>query len=546
MSSLSQRVEPDVSVGGFDLTETLPVPVLVFDDFQICRMANASARTLFGDVDLVGAVLPAVFASWPSCPRLVKAAGPLEPACSTVSHADGRLFTCQSVLLPDATVCLTLSDISIHLREAERDAQDALTGLPLRRALYDRLAEIIARSGRDGGAAAVHHIDLDRFKEVNDSLGYPIGDALLVKVAQRLRSTLREGDVLARLGGDEFVVVQFRADGPEAAQALGSRLVDLVSRTYVVEGHMVNVGGSVGIAMFPGDGGDADTLLRHADLALHKAKADGRGLARFFESSMNQRMQARRALEVDLRRALALRQFRLCFQPLVNLANNTVTGFEALLRWDHPARGQVSPADFIPLAEEIGLIVPIGEWVLRSACREAMSWPEETTVAVNISPIQFKGNKLAQTVTSALAHTGLAPERLELEITEGALLDETSLVVETLHAVRKLGVRISMDDFGTGYSSLSYLRKFPFDKIKIDQSFVKGLGGDADCDAIVRAVAKLGASLGMRTTAEGVETSDQLERVRSEGCTEVQGYYTGRPLSVADVAALLRKQTGKD
>ena len=420
--------------------------------------------------------------------------------------------------------------------------RDSLTGLVQRAALKERLTQIVAASHRTGAGAAVHFIDLDRFKAVNDTLGHAVGDALLVKVAERLRSTLREGDMAARLGGDEFVVVQVAVDRPEKAQAVATRIADLISRSYVIQGHMVNVGASIGIAMFPADGADGETLLHHADLAVYKAKADGRGQSRFFEPSMNARMQARRALEMDMRRALASRQFHLNFQPLVQLATDRISGFEALLRWSHPERGLVSPAEFIPLAEEIGLIGPIGEWVLRTACREAITWPSPATVAVNISPLQFKGGKLADTVASALAQSGLPAERLELEITEGALLDETNLVVSTLHTIRKLGVKISMDDFGTGYSSLSYLRKFPFDKIKIDQSFVRGLGSSVDCNAIVRAVAGLGASLGMRITAEGVETPDQMTRVRTEGCTEVQGYLTGRPLVAEDVAPLLQSQ----
>ena len=302
---------------------------------------------------------------------------------------------------------------------------------------------------------------------------------------------------------------------------------------------MLNVGVSVGIALAPADGRDADALLKHADLALYRAKAEGRGTYRFFEPAMNAQMQARRSLEIDLRRALALKQFDLAFQPQIQLETGQVTGFEALLRWNHPERGPVSPALFIPLAEEIGLIVGIGEWALRAACREAASWAQPAAIAVNLSPVQFRGGKLVETVMNVLAQTGLDPARLELEITEGALLENTEGVLGVLNGLRALGVKISMDDFGTGYSSLSYLQKFPFDKIKIDQSFVRGMEGNAECGAIVRAIARLGASLGMRTTAEGVETASQLDAIRAEGCTEVQGYLTGRPMPASQAAALL-------
>ena len=539
MQSLSRQVEFERHHAPTNLIEQVPAAVLAFDAALTCCFATGQARQLFASVEPVGLGMTALFAGWTHRPEI----GPA--AISVLHHTDGRVFRCEATGRTDSGVCLVLTDISAHLHEAERRAKDSLTGLILRGSLKERLAEVIALAARDGTGAAVHYIDLDRFKAVNDTLGHPIGDALLVKVAERLRSTLEEGDIAARLGGDEFVVVQSRADSPDAAQRRAARLNDLVSRTYVVQGHMVNIGASVGISLCPADGTDAETLIRHADLALYRAKGDGRGVARFFEPGMNARMQARRLLETDLRLALAMRQFRLDFQPLVTVDSNIIGGFEALIRWDHPKRGLVPPADFIPLAEEIGLITQIGEWVLRTACREAASWPTQATVAVNVSAVQFKSGKLAETVVSALAQARLPAERLELEITENALLGETNLVLKTLHAVRDLGVRVSMDDFGTGYSSLGYLRKFPFDKIKIDKSFVNGLGVSSDCDAIVRAVTSLGVSLGMRITAEGVETADQLARIRTEGCTEVQGYLTGRPLSAAEVTALLAKETAE-
>ena len=453
-------------------------------------------------------------------------------------------------------------------REAEARAErlarvDPLTGLPNRLLFRERLAEAVARAepgGGDGGSAAdaVLCLDLDRFKSVNDTLGHTVGDALLAAVAGRLRSAVRDTDTLARLGGDEFAILQAGATSssssgrqPWDAAALAERLVDLVGRAYLVESHLVNVGASVGIAVLGGDGGggraDPDRALREADLALYRAKAEGRGTFRLFEPGMGARAQARRALELDLRRALALRELELHYQPQTNLATGRISGLEALLRWCHPGRGLVPPADFVPLAEEVGLIVPFGEWVLRTACRETARWPGDFSLAVNLSPVQFASPNLVAAVTSALAASGLPARRLELEITESVLLEESEAVLATLHRLRGLGARIAMDDFGTGYSSLSYLRSFPFDKIKIDRSFVRGLsggGGAGDCAAIVRAIAGLGASFGMATTAEGVETEEQLRRIRDEGCTEAQGFLVSRPVPAGEIDALLAAVNG--
>ncbi len=423
---------------------------------------------------------------------------------------------------------------------------DALTGLVGRDELRRRIAAKLASARRGADGFAVLCIDLDRFKAVNDTLGHPVGDALLRRVSERLVKAAREEDLVARLGGDEFAIVQVGAGQPEAAEALAARLVDLVGRAYVVDGHMLNIGASIGVAIAPTDGDNPDTLLKNADLALYRAKADGRGVFRFFKPDMDAKMQARRSLEIDLRRALALKQFYLAYQPQVDAQDGRVTGFEALLRWTHAERGDVSPADFIPLAEEVGLINPIGEWVLRTACAEAARWPETVSLAVNLSPVQFRGAKLVGVVTSALAYSGLPADRLELEITEGALLENTDIVLGVLNSLRAVGVRISMDDFGTGYSSLSYLQKFPFTKIKIDQSFVRQMEDSADCSAIVRAVIALGQSLGMKTTAEGVETEAQRQRIRAEGCTEIQGYLTGRPMNAGEAAALVAHAMPQD
>ncbi len=411
---------------------------------------------------------------------------------------------------------------------------DALTDLPNRLMFHQRLTDVIGRIQRRGDALAVHCLDLDHFKGVNDTLGHPIGDELLKAVAQRLAKCLRETDMVARLGGDEFAIVQFPIRDPNEASKLANALIEVVSRPYEVHGHEFVVGASIGIALAPSDGDTPDALLRNADMALC------RGTAHFFEPEMDRRIQARRVLELDLRKAFANGEFDLYYQPLVNLKTNTVSGFEALLRWRHPERGMVAPGEFVPLTEEIGLIVPLGEWVLRQACTQAMQWPDPLKVAVNLSPAQFRNRGVVKAVLTALAYSRLPASRLELEITESVLLGESEANLATLHQLREIGVHISMDDFGTGYSSLSYLRCFPFDKIKIDRSFVSELTERPDCLAIIRAVAGLGLSLGIATTAEGIETAEQLERVRAEGCTEVQGYLFSAPRPASDLGDFIR------
>jgi diguanylate cyclase (GGDEF)-like protein len=418
---------------------------------------------------------------------------------------------------------------------------DPLTTLPNRTGFAERLARVAGgpRDGLAGRSFALLALDLDRFKIVNDTLGHAFGDALLVKAAARLRAAVQTEDLVSRLGGDEFAVVQFVGEQPEAATRLAERLLDLMSRPFLVNGQVLNLGTSIGIALYPEDGADIEALSRNADLALYRAKADGGGTYRFFESAMDTRMQRRRMLEVELRTALAMRQFRLLYQPQLSVDTEAVVGFEALIRWAHPERGLISPSEFIPLAEETGLIVPIGEWVLREACREAAGWRTEARVSVNVSPVQFRSLGLVDVVRSACAASGLDPRRLELEITEGVLMADTAGTLATLRELKAFGVAISMDDFGTGYSSLSYLRSFPFDKIKIDRSFVTDLTEAGESAAIVRAIIALGRSLGMQTTVEGVETAAQLAHVRSEGCDQVQGYLIGRPLPPEDARALL-------
>jgi len=450
-----------------------------------------------------------------------------------------------------ATLARTFNDLIAHLgmrQELERRLEhmahhDALTDLPNRLRLRQAMERELSRVQR-GECIAVLCLDLDHFKSVNDTLGHPVGDRLLETVAERLRQSVRETDVVARVGGDEFAIVQVSGDQPRGAIILADRLIAAPSKPLDLDGHQVVVGTSVGIALAPLDGLETDQLIKNADMALYRAKADGRGVFRFFEPEMDARMQSRRTLELDLRRALAEGEFELYYQPLVNVASNAISGFEALLRWNHTTRGLVPPSEFIPVAAEMGLIVPLGETILQQACLEAAGWPDDIKVAVNLSPVQFKSKTLALAVTSALASSGLSPHRLELEITEGVLLQDSEATLATLHQLRALGVRISMDDFGTGYSSLSYLRSFPFDKIKIDQSFVRGMSsGQNDSVAIIRAVTGLGRNLGMATTAEGVETLEQLGHLRQEGCTEVQGYLFSRPLPARDVLHLL--ETGR-
>jgi diguanylate cyclase (GGDEF)-like protein len=456
---------------------------------------------------------------------------------------------------------VTFEDVTEKRRNEERIAfmagHDALTGLPNRTMFQEHTEATIARLDADQ-QFAVLCLDLDHFKEVNDTLGHATGDELLRLVAGRLRHCVRDIDVIARLGGDEFAIVQASpVNGPAPAISLATRLVETIGAPYEVHGHNLVIGTSVGIALFE-PGVPSAELLKRADVALYRAKEE-RGTFVFFEPGMDEHLQVRRGLESDLRLAIQRDEFELNYQPLYNLAEDRVTAFEALLRWNSPTRGRVSPADFIPLAERAGLIIPIGEWVLRTACADASTWPEHVRVSVNLSPAQFKSKRLLPMVRQTLKETGLPAQRLELEITETVLLQDTETVMTTLYSLHDLGLRVSMDDFGTGYSSLSYLHRFPFDKIKIDRSFVSDLRiASLDADGapttdgtlssaaksaamIVRAITGLGANLGISTAAEGVETAEQLAQVRREGCTEVQGYFISPPRPAAEVAALLRR-----
>ena len=470
-------------------------------------------------------------------------------------RADGTLidlaiYSRHLVYNDQPAVLLALMDITERKRAEARLAfmaqHDGLTGLPNRNLLRQHMDEILLHTRRSAEKVAVLVLGLDNFKAVNDTLGHGIGDKLLRGVAKRLRSTLREEDTLARLNSDEFAIVQSGLARPEDAVILAKRLLEAIADPYLLDGHSVVIGASIGIAMAPGDGDESEKLLKSADMALSRAKNDSRGTFSFFEAGMDARAQSRRKIELDLRDAIQNDVLRPYYQPLICLSSGRITGFEALVRWPDPERGMISPAEFIPVAEETGLINGLGGLMLRRACMDAALWPDDVRVAVNLSPLQFRTGNLLSIVMDALKQSGLPAKRLELEITETLLLEKSSQVLATLHALRALGVRISMDDFGTGYSSLSYLRSFPFDKIKIDQSFVRDLGSNRDAQAIVRSIISLGKGLGVTITAEGVETEAELSCLRAEGCHEGQGFLFSRARPNVEIVRLLQAQCGAD
>jgi diguanylate cyclase (GGDEF)-like protein len=464
-----------------------------------------------------------------------------KPESQALDVANGRRIAANFAPMVNDGWLVTLEDMTEQRRSEAKIAHmarhDALTGLANRVLFHDRLTEALARCLR-GERCAVLYLDLDHFKQVNDTLGHPVGDALLREVTQRLNKQVRETDTIARLGGDEFAIVQFISE-PSDCTALANRVIETVRAPYEFNGSRVIIGTSIGIAVIPDDGENVDEIIKNADMALYRSKAGGRGRYQFFEADMNARMQARRTLDLDLRKALAECEFRIFYQPLIAIATGSVCGFEALVRWEHPQRGIVSPADFIPLAEETGLIVPLGRWVLRQVCIDAATWPDNLKVAVNLSPVQFGSHTLVEDITAALAEAGLPARRLELEITETAMLEDTDAVLVILHQLRNLGLGIALDDFGTGYSSLSHLQRFPFHKVKIDQSFVTKLGQSGDTDTIVAAVIDLCARLGMVTTAEGVETLAQLNHLTSLNCKEAQGYLFSGPVPAGEVEEML-------
>jgi diguanylate cyclase (GGDEF)-like protein len=535
----------------------MPHGVCMFDAAMRLILCNASYASLYDlPVELTAAGTPlqqildyrAAHGSGPSNMKTyfrvadeAEAAG--ETRSGQVDLQDGRTIRVAYNPMAGGGYVATHEDITASIRAEEQirymASYDLLTGLPNRSHLLARMAETVRRAQR-GEMFAIHHLDIDDFKSVNEAHGHVIGDRLLKCVAERLRGRLRDGDILARVGADEFVVVQINIERAKQAETLAQRLLDGISEPFAFDGNRLDPGASIGVAICPTDGVEVETLLKNADLGLSRAKSEGRKTYHFFERSMDARLQSRRRLEADLRHALSFGEFELYYQPQVDAQTEAITGCEALLRWRHPSRGIVPPGDFIAAAEEIGLINPLGAWVIQEACREGAGWPDDISVAVNLSSAQFKDAGLYQTVVDALEKAGLPARRLELEITESALLTNSGGTIDALTKLRALGVRIAMDDFGTGYSSLSYLRLFPFDKIKIDRSFIEDIDKKDDCSAIVRAMASLGSELGMVITAEGVETVEQLRLVREHGCNEVQGYFFGRPCPSARIREVLR------
>ncbi len=507
--------------------------------------ADAAAGTgldlLMRSVRSAGRIDPALLAALGEAQSALVAEG--QAGTFWREGADGRAIAVSHRPMADGGWLATYEDITERRRVEARISymahHDELTDLPNRLLFRERMEAALAGGRSRGQELALLFLDLDHFKDVNDTLGHPLGDALLRDVARRLRSCIREGDLVARLGGDEFAILQAPGRSAEEAADLAQRVVDVICAPYELLGYRAQVGASIGIALAEHVTGDAATaanqMLKHADLALYRAKAAGRRTWRFFEASMAAELEARLAIEADLREALPGNQLEVMYQPIFALQTNRLSGFEALLRWRHPVRGMVSPGVFIPLMEETGLIEAVGRWVLEQATREAATWPAPLKVAVNLSPLQFRAADIATSMLHVLGQSGLAPGRLELEITESALLQSDGGVAEVLQAFRSTGIRTSLDDFGTRYSSLSYLLSFPFDKIKIDQSFVRDMATRAESVAIVTSVAHLANQLGMATTAEGVETAEQLRRVREAGCTEAQGYFFGPPESATEL-----------
>ncbi len=487
--------------------------------------------------------------------RLGSFAGDVDEYCTAYTNAnklgevrrtfavatDGRSIQIVNQPLADGGWVATLEDITEQRRAEEKIAHlahyDALTDLP-NRVLFREKLEGMLKQLPNGTMLAVLYLDLDQFKDINDTLGHPAGDELLNVVAGRLRTVVRTGDLVARLGGDEFAIIQAAVTDTADVIELAERIRDAIRKPMMIDRHELAVDTSIGIALAPRDGAEPDKLLKHADLALYGVKADGRGAYRFFEAEMDERANARRTLETDLRQAIEHGQLELNYQPLVTIQDGSISGFEALLRWRHPSRGAISPAEFVPLAEESGLIHRIGEWVLRTACSQAVSWPAETRVSVNVSPVQFRNQGLALIVASALAESGLPARRLELEITEAVLMRDDEIALSILEQLQQLGVRIALDDFGTGYSSLSYLQRFPFDKIKIDRSFINDIAAPEGSLSIVQAIVALARARNMTTTAEGVETPAQLDVLRACGCTELQGYLVCPPQPATEIGKL--------
>jgi diguanylate cyclase (GGDEF)-like protein len=504
-----------------------------------------AAAIIFADLILGGSAVVLIHASEPI--YALFAALLFIFACSTVKNAiDQAKLGAERVLAQWNAD--RQRDIMGSMAEAEirrLALYDSLTDLPNRAWFGKRVAQAAEELAQGGAPFAIICLDLDHFKSVNDTQGHPTGDALLVEAAKRLTACVGEDGAVARLGGDEFGIIYTRSVSVEALSELARSINASLSQEILIDGANVTTGVSIGIAVAPTDGTDINILMKFADLALYRAKADGRGGFRFFEPGMDAKAKERRALEMELRAALGNGEFTLVFQPLVDVVGGLIKSCEALLRWNHPTRGLLLPLDFIPLAEETGLIHAIGEWALREACQQAASWPNSIGIAVNLSAVQFHGPGLVAAVQKALADSGLDPKRLELEVTETVLIAEMDRALSVLSALREMGVRIALDDFGTGYSSLSYLRKLPFDKIKIDRSFVRDLSTHVESQAIVSALIGLAGELGVGITAEGVETPEQLASLRASGCAEAQGYLISRPQSAAGIAAFIAQSQSR-
>ena len=547
--SLSSRQAFTTSMNGvpsIGFAKSLPTMVAGQHAALLLSYAREDAMAAYRPVQWAVALialfglLVVFFATWRTAARITEPLARLDAAAARLAEGEFREVKIEG---RDelARLATGFNRMALGIEERERRIthlafNDVLTGLANRSMFHSHVDLLLGRSG-SGDTLALLCLDLDHFKTVNDTMGHGVGDQLLVALAERLRETAPDCFV-ARLGGDEFVVVQPLTAGRQSIDRLAQALVDALARPLELEGQTVIPSTSIGIALAPDDGTDVATLLRNADLALYRAKAEGRGTFSYFEESLNVRAQERRQVENDLRGAIERGEFELHFQPLFDLEKARIGSFEALIRWNHPTRGLVSPLDFIPIAEDTGLIVPIGAWAMREACRHAVSWPEHVRVAVNVSSVQFHRSGLSETVLSALASSGLAPDRLEMEITESIFLEGSEATLALLHSLRSLGIRIALDDFGTGYSSLSYLQSFPFDKIKIDRSFIQALLTRPGASAVVRAITDLARALGMETTAEGVEESSQLEELQAHGCSSVQGFLLSRPIRAGEIAAL--------